>query len=599
VRFGSPKLSRKLCSCCFAHLMPSSSKRSYGPEIKERVKTLLTALLECVVGERELGNGLTLKSVWAEDQRAVTIETTLKSLVLLAQPELKANTAAFKSAKAQTGEALLDLRDFVEIFVDHRVQKRGSDKWHFTLKLWDKDVQRNITQLDKLWESRRSPNAQPKPVLEVQAKPQPPRTSEDIEEKFPDTCLPESQKENCKKIVLMLPARSESVISPRWKEEVKTAREVIKKSDKNSNKYEFQDRGDISSSDLLQTLSDIKPYVLHICGRADGIAELVVGHSRQDVHDKNSGQLVCELFRLIRLNVQSIICVVLSGCLIEEQIREINYHIGVVIAIPEALKAELAVRFINGFYFFLSSEEVKVAYDSGMHQLNQWTLEKGLAVDPALLPRIFFRADEISRREWEKELSNCIKEMEIQPDNIELLKRKASLLKDLERIDELTEVHNKISELEPNKSENRVKQGDDLEELGDSEKACDAYTKALEIYDTYIENSKKDKEHYKVWWKKAKSLTRSGQYIEAAESYKQSLLLLPPSPDDYVICREYGSILETLKNHYESIELYRTSVCLQANYRVASYHRKQLYKKIHSKKDKNQRLSYDQNIEYL
>jgi hypothetical protein len=80
--------------------MPSSSKRSYGSEVKGRVKTLLTALLEGVAGDRELGHGLTLKSSWSDDQRAVTIETTLKSLVLLAQPELTANTPEFRSAKA-------------------------------------------------------------------------------------------------------------------------------------------------------------------------------------------------------------------------------------------------------------------------------------------------------------------------------------------------------------------------------------------------------------------------------------------------------------------------------------------------------------------
>jgi tetratricopeptide (TPR) repeat protein len=411
-----------------------------------------------------------------------------------------------------------------------------------------------------------------------------------LKSQLPTSALPHREFNDDKKIVLMLPARPENITSTRWRKEVTTARKVIEKSDKNSHKYEFQDRGSISASDLLQTLSDIKPYVLHICGRAEGITELVVGYSNQEIHDENQSQLVSELFRL---NSQSITCVVLSGCLIEEQIREINHHVEVVIAIEEALEEELAIRFINGFYFFLSNEEVKVAYESGMYQLKQKISEQNIIVNPALFPRIFFRLDELNRREWEKGLSDCMRELESLPDNIELLKRKASLLKDLERIDELTEVHNRISELEPNKYENRVKQGDDLEELGESERARDAYAKALEIYDNYVENPSKDKEHYKIWWKKAKSYTRSEEYTKAADSYKKSLSLLPPSPDNYVICREYGSILEELGNNHESIELYRDSIRLQSNYRVATYNRKQAYKKIYSKKDKKQHLSYD------
>jgi hypothetical protein len=137
--------------------MPSPSKKSHGQDVQARVKSLLKALLDCVSGEQELGRGVELKWAWSDDEKVLTIETTLRSLVLLSQPTLTANTPEFKRAKAQAGEALSDLRDFVAILDDHRVQKKGSDKWHFSLRLWVKDTDRNLAEFDKLWESKRSP----------------------------------------------------------------------------------------------------------------------------------------------------------------------------------------------------------------------------------------------------------------------------------------------------------------------------------------------------------------------------------------------------------------------------------------------------------
>ncbi|KAM3113642.1 hypothetical protein ACJ2PR_15035 [Phormidesmis sp. 146-33] len=72
--------------------------------------------------------------------------------------------------------------------------------------------------------------------------------------------------------------------------------------------------------------------------------------------------------------------------------------------------------------------------------------------------------------------------------------------------------------------------------------------------------------------------------MEAGECYKNALSLLPPSPDDYVICREYGNALGKLEQFYQDILLYQTSLCLQPNYRIANYDKKQAYKKIYARK---------------
>jgi hypothetical protein len=96
-------------------LYAQSVEKSYGSDVQARVKCLLQVLLEGVAGERELRRGLVLKSSWSKDSKTLTIETTLRSLVLLGQPELTANTPEFKRLKAQSGESLIDLRDFVGI----------------------------------------------------------------------------------------------------------------------------------------------------------------------------------------------------------------------------------------------------------------------------------------------------------------------------------------------------------------------------------------------------------------------------------------------------------------------------------------------------
>jgi hypothetical protein len=150
--------------------MPSPSKKSHGQDVQSRVKSLLEAILACVSGEKELGRGLVLKHSWAGDEKVLMIETTLQSLVLLSQPTLTANTPEFKRAKAQAGEALHDLRCFVAILDDHRVQKKGSDRWHFSLHLWGKDRDHNLAEFDKLWESKRSPASKLKSVPASQPK---------------------------------------------------------------------------------------------------------------------------------------------------------------------------------------------------------------------------------------------------------------------------------------------------------------------------------------------------------------------------------------------------------------------------------------------
>lgn len=63
------------------------AKKSYGPKVQERARILLKAILEVAVEGEQL-RGLKFNSDWAETQPLrLTIETTLKDLILLSSPK--------------------------------------------------------------------------------------------------------------------------------------------------------------------------------------------------------------------------------------------------------------------------------------------------------------------------------------------------------------------------------------------------------------------------------------------------------------------------------------------------------------------------------
>ncbi|MBD2441059.1 NB-ARC domain-containing protein [Nostoc sp. FACHB-110] len=128
-------------------------KTTYGPAIQKRVKRLLAALLCFAAGEVEKDN-LKIEYDWKEEDNVnpkLTIKTTLVTLELLTQKDEHPG----KLTKTQIREALNLLKDFVKILEDNRIQTKGSDDWHFTLKLWSRDREKNLKQFDEVWEKNR------------------------------------------------------------------------------------------------------------------------------------------------------------------------------------------------------------------------------------------------------------------------------------------------------------------------------------------------------------------------------------------------------------------------------------------------------------
>lgn len=122
---------------------------SYGEQVKERVKQLLKALLDYASNEFDYDeidtNYLSITFVW-QTKTDLVVRTTLSALEALTARQL---------TKAQIREALSLLRDFLHILEDLRVSTRGSQDWHFKLKLWSRDKEQNLRQFDIEWEKFR------------------------------------------------------------------------------------------------------------------------------------------------------------------------------------------------------------------------------------------------------------------------------------------------------------------------------------------------------------------------------------------------------------------------------------------------------------
>jgi energy-coupling factor transporter ATP-binding protein EcfA2 len=135
--------------------MPSKDKVTYGSTLKGRAKRLLEALLAYVNRELEDVGGISLSFRWRDEttkQPKLVIETQLRKLELLTAKDKHEG----QLTKTQIRQALNEhLKDFLHILEDNRSKTQGKEEWHFTLKLWSKDTQKNLEQFEIEWERLR------------------------------------------------------------------------------------------------------------------------------------------------------------------------------------------------------------------------------------------------------------------------------------------------------------------------------------------------------------------------------------------------------------------------------------------------------------
>jgi hypothetical protein len=129
-------------------------RATYGPQVKARAQRLFEAILSFASDEVEGCEHLGLDLRWQErdsNQPRLVIQTTLRALEVLTQKDKYDG----KFTKVQLRESLSRMADFLNILQDHRVHDRGSENWHFTLKLWARDTKMNLEQFEQAWEQKR------------------------------------------------------------------------------------------------------------------------------------------------------------------------------------------------------------------------------------------------------------------------------------------------------------------------------------------------------------------------------------------------------------------------------------------------------------
>lgn len=128
------------------------ARLSYGPQAKKRAKRLFEALLNYANDQFEGSERLKIQLNPQTDTQLVirTKVRFLEQLTKLDGYDGTLNTVQIK-------EGLKQFKDFLEILEDNRVSTKGSDNWHFTLKLWHKyqDLDANVKRFEREWESRR------------------------------------------------------------------------------------------------------------------------------------------------------------------------------------------------------------------------------------------------------------------------------------------------------------------------------------------------------------------------------------------------------------------------------------------------------------
>lgn len=372
-----------------------------------------------------------------------------------------------------------------------------------------------------------------------------------------------SKVEQRVKKILMLSANPANTESARKRTSVKDIRDALKRSS-HGQLLDLQERLETSAIDISQELSEINPFIVNISGCEKGIELLTLEISPDGNLFTKPEKIIADLFKPHTENLE---CIILNSCYSPNQSAEIIQHVEFVIGITQDLKDSEVILFLSDFYYHIGSRKtIKDSYSRSYNLLER----KG--VNPVQLPILLNRHDERKRKGLESELIICNSRIEEDNNNIELWAKKADLLGKLGRFDEADKIYEKASAIQPKNPEIRIRQGNTLDQSGNHTEAIIAYDKALEL----------EKDDYILWWKRGKSLIKIKKYAEAAMSYKRAVLLKPPSPDSYVIFREYGFLQKELGEYSESIILYKNSLAVEPKYRLSSYEKRRVYKKMYS-----------------
>ncbi len=167
------------------------------------------------------------------------------------------------------------------------------------------------------------------------------------------------------KTILVLKANPKTTKSLALAREVREIREALKLS-ANRQQFFLENRGAVRVKDLLITLLEIEPQIVHFCGHGAGESGLVFETDDGEEQTVDADALA-NLFKLFNHHIE---CVLLNACHSEVQAKAIVEHINYVIGMEQDVLDEAAIAFAHGFYTALGAgKDIEQAFDFGQNAI--------------------------------------------------------------------------------------------------------------------------------------------------------------------------------------------------------------------------------------
>jgi tetratricopeptide (TPR) repeat protein len=165
--------------------------------------------------------------------------------------------------------------------------------------------------------------------------------------------------------------------------------------------FEIKDRQAVKPDDVLRTILNYKPHIVHFSGHGEDTGEICF----EDEEGKSKTippDALAQIFKLVNEYVK---CVLVNTCYSESQAKAIAQYVPIVIGTRKEITDSAAIKFSTGFYTALdpdlTQKTLKNAYESGCIAVRFENLEEHLTpviiegspevkfsseVDTALLP---------------------------------------------------------------------------------------------------------------------------------------------------------------------------------------------------------------------
>ncbi len=128
--------------------------------------------------------------------------------------------------------------------------------------------------------------------------------------------------------------------------------------------FEIKDHWAVKPDDVIQTIVEYKPHIVHFSGHGEETGELCFEDEQGKVKPIAPDALA-NLFELVKENVK---CVVVNTCYSERQAKAISQYVPVVIGTMKEISDSAAIKFSTGFYTALDPDLSPQSLDKAFKQ---------------------------------------------------------------------------------------------------------------------------------------------------------------------------------------------------------------------------------------